>query len=58
MSLGRIHDPEGAKYLVISYQTAAGLIAAIGRQKFPIMTYKDALTGKLKFDENMTAGDL
>ena len=58
MSTRRIHDPEGAKHLVISYQTAAGAIAAIIRHKFPIMTYKDALTGKLKVDENMTAGDL
>jgi hypothetical protein len=58
MSSGRIQDPEGAKHLVISYRTAAGAIAIISKQKFPIMTYKDALTGKLKVDENMTAGDL
>jgi hypothetical protein len=58
MSTGRIHDPEGAKHLVISYQAAAGAISIISRHKFPIMTYKDALTGKLKVDENRTAGDL
>jgi len=58
MSSGRIQDPEGAKNIVISYQTAAGAIAAIRRHKFPIITYKDALTGKLKVDENMTVGDL
>ena len=54
MSTGRIQDPEGAKHLVISYQTAAGAIAAIIRHKFPIMTYKDALTGRLKVDKEMT----
>ena len=58
MSTGRIQDPEGAKHLVISYQTAAGAIATISMHKFPIMTYKDALTGKLKVDENMRAGGL
>jgi hypothetical protein len=58
MSARRKQDPEGAKHLVISYQTAAGAIAAICRHKFPVMTYKDALTGKLKVDENMTARDL
>jgi hypothetical protein len=58
ISTGRIQDPEGAKHLVISYQTAAGVIAAISKHKFSIMTYKDALTGKLKVDENMTTGDL
>ena len=58
MSTRRIHDPEGAKHLVISYQTATGAIATISRHKFPIMTYKDALTGKLKVDEIMKVGDL
>ena len=54
----RIHDPEGANHLVISYQTAAGAIATINRHIFPLMTYKDALTCKLKVDEKMTAEDL
>ena len=54
MSPGRIQDAEGAKQLVISYQTAAGAAASIIRGKFPLMTYKDALTCKLKFDERMT----
>jgi hypothetical protein len=58
MSPGRIQDPEGAKHLVISYQTAAGGIAGIIRNKFPLVTYKDALNGKLKVDEKMTAGGL
>jgi len=58
MSLGRIHNPEGAKHLVISYQTAARAIASITIHRFPLMTYKDALTGRLKVDENMIARDL
>ena len=58
MSNGRIQDPEGAKHLVISYQTATGALTTICRHTFPVMTYKDALTGKLKVDENMIARDL
>jgi hypothetical protein len=58
MSPRRIHDPEGAKHLIISYQTAAGAIAAISRHRSPLMTYKDALTGRLKVDENMSAREL
>jgi len=54
MSLGRIQDL-GAKHLVISYQTATGAVAAIVRNRFPLMTYKDALTCRLKVDETMAA---
>ena len=58
MSPGHIQNPEGAKHLVISYQTAAGAIATISRHRFPLMTYKDVLTCKLKVEEKMTAGYL
>jgi hypothetical protein len=51
LSLGRIQDPEGAKHLAISYRIASGAVAAIVRNTFPLMTYKDALTSKLKVDE-------
>jgi hypothetical protein len=54
MSPGRIQDPEGAKHLVISYQTAAGAIATISRHRFPMMTYKEALTCRLKVEEKVT----
>ena len=43
---------------MISYQTAVGAIAAIIMHRFPVMTYKDALTCRLKVDEKMTAWDL
>ena len=46
------------KHLVISYQTAAGAAGAIIRGRFPLMTYKDALTCRLKVEERMTAGDM
>ena len=55
---GRIQDPEDAKHLVISYQTAAGAIASMSRHIFPLMTYKDALTRRFKVDGKTTAGDL
>jgi hypothetical protein len=58
MSLGRIQDPKGAKHLVISYQNATGVIATILRNRFPLMTYKNALTCRLKVDEKMNARDL
>ena len=58
MSSGRVQDPEGAKQLVISYQTAAGATSAIIRGRFPLMTYKDALTRRLKVEERMRAGDM
>ena len=38
MSHGRIQDPKGAKHLVISYRTAAGVVAVIVRSMFPLMT--------------------
>ena len=46
------------KHLVISYQTAAGAAGAIIRGKFPLMTFKDALTSRLKVEERMIAGDM
>ena len=39
MSLGRVHDPEGAKTLVLSYITAAGATTAIIKRKFQIIYY-------------------
>ena len=42
--------------MVISYQTAAGATATVMRGRFPLMTYKDALTSRLKVEEQMTVG--
>ena len=44
--------------MVIYYQTTSGAFATIIKHKFPLMTYKDALTGRLKVDEKMTVRDL
>ena len=58
MSPGRIQDPEGSKHLVMFYQTIAGAVTAIIENRFPLVTYKDALTCRLKVDGKMTARDL
>jgi len=58
MSPGRIQDPEGAKHLVVSYQSTAGATTTIIRGRFPLMAYKDVLTGRLRVEERMTVGDL
>ena len=55
MSPCRIQDAEEAKHQVNSCWTAAGVIAVIIRNRFPLMTYKDALIDRLKVDERMTA---
>ena len=41
MTPGRIQDPEGAKTAIISFKTAAGSIAAIHRQTFKIVCFRD-----------------
>jgi hypothetical protein len=51
MSPSLIKNPEGANHLVISYHTSVGAVAIIIRNMSPLMTYKDALTDKLKVDE-------
>ena len=43
--------------MVISYQSASGAITTIIRGRFPLRTYKDVLTGKLRVEKRMTAGD-
>ena len=34
MFTGRVQDPEGAKTIILSYQTAAGAVVGIQRQNF------------------------
>ena len=54
MSTGRVHDPEGAKTIILSYKTAAGAVAAIQRQKIKIVCFTDTNTCRLRVDTPTT----
>jgi hypothetical protein len=57
MSPGRVQDPEGAKTITISFNTAAGAVTAIVKRMFLITYYTEPNTGRLRLDEALTAGD-
>ena len=44
--------------MVISYQSATGVATTIIKGRFPLMTYTDVFTCKLRVEERITAGDL
>ena len=44
--------------MVISYQRVAGAVATIVRNMFPLLSYKDALTCRLKVDKKVKSRDL
>ena len=52
---GRIQDPEGAKIMVISFETVAGAILAVQRQTYKIVCFRDATSGRLKVDPDATS---
>jgi hypothetical protein len=56
MTPGRIHDPEGAKIVVVSFKTAAGAILADQRHTYKIVCFKDNDNGRLKVDTAATIG--
>ena len=55
MTPGRIHDPEGANRVVISFKTAAGAVVAIRKQTYKIVCFGDAAGGKLRVDAAATS---
>ena len=57
MSTGRIHDPEGAKTLILSFKTATGAALAISRQNIKLVCFADVTTGRLRVDADATAGE-
>jgi hypothetical protein len=54
MTPGRIQDPEEAKVVIISFKTAAGALAAIHRQTFIIVCFKDTTRGRLRVNAKAT----
>ena len=50
MTPGRIHDPEGAKIIEVSFKTATGAIIAVQRQTYKIVCFKDMDNGCLRMD--------
>jgi hypothetical protein len=57
MSPGRVQDPEGAKTITISFNTAAGAVAAIVKRRFLITCYTEPDTDRMRLDAALTAGD-
>jgi len=57
MSSGRVQDPEGAKMITVSFNTAAGVVATIVKRKFLITCYTETDTNRLRLDAALTAGD-
>ena len=55
MTPDRIQDPEGAKTMVIYIKTTAGAILAAQRQTYKIVCFRDAISGRLKVDQDATA---
>ena len=56
MSPGRVQDPEGAKTVVISFNTAAGAVATVVKRRFLITCYTETDTGRIRMDPSLTAG--
>ena len=57
MSPGRIRDPEGAKTIVVSFNTTAGAITTIVKRRFLITCCTETDTCRLKLNSALTAGD-
>jgi hypothetical protein len=57
MSPGKVQDPEGAKMIIVSFNTAAGAVASIIKRRFLITCYTEADTCRLRLDAALTAGD-
>ncbi len=58
MSPGRIEDPEGAKTVVVIFNTAAGAAASIIERRFLITCYTEADRGRLRLDAALTTSDI
>jgi hypothetical protein len=56
MSPGRVQDPEGAKTIVINFNTAAKAVASEVKRRFLITCYTEADTGRLRLDPTLTTG--
>jgi len=56
MTPGKIQDPEGAKIVVISLKTTAGVVAAIHKHAYKIVCFGDSVSGILHVDTTATAG--
>jgi hypothetical protein len=56
MSPRRVHDPEGAKIIVLSYKTAAGALASVIKHMFVITCFTEAETGRMRLDLALTVG--
>ena len=56
MSPGRVHDPAGAKIIVLSYKTVAGAVASVIKHRFVITCFTEAETGRLRLDPVLTTG--
>jgi hypothetical protein len=50
MTPGKIQDPEGAKAVIISFKTTSRTFAAIHKQTYKIVYFKDATRGRLRVD--------
>jgi hypothetical protein len=50
MTPGRIHDPEGAKTIVVSFKTTTGAILAVQRQTYKIVCFRDIDNIRLRVD--------
>ena len=57
MSPERVQDPEAAKMITVSFNTAAGVVAAIIKRRFLITCYTEADTNRLRLDAALTSGD-
>jgi hypothetical protein len=56
MSPGRVHDPEGAKTLVISYTSTTGATTTVIKRRFQITCYTEPETRRLRVDPALTVG--
>jgi len=56
MSPRRVQDPEGAKTVVISFNTVTKAVVAVIKRRFLITCYTEAETGRLRLDPALTTG--
>ena len=55
MSTGRIQDPEGAKTVILSFKTVAGVALAISRKNIKLIRFAEVRTGRLRVDAYATS---
>ena len=56
MSPGQVQDPKGAKTIVLSYKTTAGVVAGVVKHMFLLTCDTEEHPGRMHLDATLTSG--